>query len=254
LKSKVVGAMAYPVFLSIIGTAIVFGLIIFLVPKFEDMFNQQRKVGELPGLTIALLSTSRFMAGTRDVAHVDAGALWCGLSLVGLFFLYRRWVGTDDGRRFVDRIKLRTPGAGLIWRNLAVARFCRILGTLLHNGIPILASLRIAKDSTGNKCLTDAIEEAAEHVTGGKSLAQPLAASGHFPKDIVEMVTVGEESNSLETVLINIADSLERRTTRQLELLVRLLEPLMLLVMAAITLLVVLALLLPFLQMGKSVS
>jgi type II secretory pathway component PulF len=250
LKSKVVGAMAYPVFLSIIGTLIVFGLVIFLVPRFEEMFTRQKT--EMPALTTALLKTSRFLQGSADNYFVDAGALWGSLVVFGLYMLYRWWVRTPEGRLFVDRLKLRTPGAGLIWRNLAIARFCRILGTLLKNGVPILTSLRIAKDSTGNHCLSEAIAEAAEHVTGGKSLAQPLAASGYFPKDVVEMVTVGEESNNLETVLINIADSTERRTTRQLDLLVRLLEPIMLLIMAGITLAVVLALLLPFLNMGKS--
>ena len=125
---------------------------------------------------------------------------------------------------------------------------------MLHNGIPILTALRIAKDSTGNRVLTDAIAKAADNVTGGKSLSQPLAASGQFPTDVVEMVSIGEESNTLENVLVNIADSTERRTTRQLELFVRLLEPVMLLIMAGITLLVVLALLLPFLKMGQMVG
>jgi general secretion pathway protein F len=245
LKAKVVGAMAYPVFLSIIGTAIVFGLIIFLVPKFEDMFKSQAASGDLPTLTIMLLSTSRFLQSNFLWILAALGAGWYGL---------RKWTDTLDGRRRIDRWKLRIPVAGAIWRNLAIARFCRILGTMLHNGIPILTALRIAKDSTGNKCLTEAIEKAAQNVTGGQSLAQPLAASGHFPRDIVEMVTVGEESNNLEHVLLNIANSTEIRTARQLELFVRMLEPIMLLIMAGITLMVVLALLLPFFKMGNMVG
>ncbi len=245
LKSKVVGALAYPVFLSIIGTAIVFGLIIFLVPKFQEMFERQQASGDLPWLTQWLLGTSNFLKNN---------ILWILPVLVGAFFAFRWWARTEDGRWLVDGWKLKIPGAGNIWRNLAIARFCRILGTLLHNGIPILSALKIAKDSTGNRRLTAAIDQAAENVTGGQALAQPLAASGHFPRDIVEMVTVGEESNSLETVLLNIADSTERRTTRQLELFVRMLEPVMLLIMAGITLVVVLALLLPFLNMGKMVG
>ncbi len=123
---------------------------------------------------------------------------------------------------------------------------------MLHNGIPILQALRIAKDSTGNKVLAIAIDKAADNVTGGKTLAAPLAACNFFPRDIVEMVAVGEESNNLETVLINIADSLEKRTTRQLEMFVRLLEPIMLLVMAAVVLFVVAGLLLPIFKMGST--
>lgn len=242
LKSKVIGAMAYPVFLSIIGTIIVFALVIFLVPKFETMFSRQQKDGDLPTLTVMLLTSSRFF---------QSYFLLIGLAVVGLWYFFQRWARSESGRWKIDAFKLKLPGAGLIYRNLAIARFCRILGTMLHNQIPILSALKIAKDSTGNRCLTHAIEKAAENVKGGESLAIPLRASGYFPTDVVEMVSVGEESNSLDKVLINIADGTEKRTTRQLDLLVRLLEPVMLLIMAAITLVVVLALLLPFLNMGK---
>ncbi len=245
LKSKVIGALAYPVFLSIVGTIIVFGLIIFLVPKFETMFQRQRETGDLPTLTILLLNSSRFLQDNILLILIACVLLWFGL---------RRYLSSETAKRKVDAFKLSVPGAGRIWTSLAVARFCRILGTLLNNGIPILNSLKIAKDSTGNRCLTDAIDKASENVKGGQSLAQPLANSGYFPTDVIEMIAIGEESNSLETVLVNIADSIERRTTRQLDLLVRLLEPVMLLIMAFITLIVVLALLLPFLKMGSMVG
>lgn len=250
LKSKVVGALAYPVFLAIIGTAIVFGLVIFLVPRFEEMFQQQQEMGELPVLTQMLLGFSRFF-WKRPL--IVPNLVWVLLLVAAGVIGFSMWARTPRGRWVVDGIRLKIPGAGHMWRSLAIARFCRILGTLLHNGIPILTALRIAKDSTGNKRLADAIDKAAENVTGGQSLAQPLAASGHFPRDVVEMVAVGEESNSLETVLLTIAESNERRTTRHLELLVRLLEPVMLLIMAAMTLFVVLALIQPFLNLGKMI-
>lgn len=251
LRAKVVGALAYPVFLSIIGTAIVSGLLIFLVPQFEEMFEQQRTTGDLPFLTNCLLTTSRFM-WSRPVGLPNI--VWVFAALAGLVGVWWWWTSTPDGRLIVDGWKLKLPGAGPIYRNLAIARFCRILGTLLHNGIPILQALKIAKDSTGNRRLTLAIDQAAENVTGGQSLGPPLQASGYFPKDIVEMIAVGEESNSLERVLLNIADGLEKRTTRQLELFVRMLEPIMLLIMASITLVVVLALIQPFLNMGRMIK
>src|SRR5437763_11202500 len=149
----------------------------------------------------------------------------------------------------VDGWRLRMPVVGQVYLSLALSRFTRILGTLLHNGIPILQAMRIAKDSTGNRVLALAVEKSAENVKGGDSLAAPLSASKYFPRDVVEMVAVAEESNTLETVLIDIANGLEKRTGRQLELFVRLLEPVMLLVMAAITLLVVAGLLLPVFRM-----
>jgi general secretion pathway protein F/type IV pilus assembly protein PilC len=245
LKSKVVGALAYPIFLACTGFVILGILLFFFVPQFKPMFSDLDKQGKLPGLTKGLLGCSDFV-----------GSYWYILviGVVLVVVLYYRWSVSETGRLQLDRIRLKLPQAGSIYLSLALSRFTRILGTLLHNGIPILQALRIAKDSTGNKVLSLAIEEAAENVTGGKSLAAPFAACTYLPRDIVEMVSIGEESNSLETVLVNIANSLEKRTTRKLELFVRLLEPVMLLIMAAITLVVVIALLLPIFKLGETVK
>jgi general secretion pathway protein F/type IV pilus assembly protein PilC len=152
-----------------------------------------------------------------------------------------------------DSVRTRLPVAGKIMLNLSVARFCRVLGTLLRNGVPILKSLDISADAAGNRVLSAAIREAAENISAGESLAQPLAASGHFPRTVVEMIAVAEESNNLERVLNDIADSLERTTWRQLDLMVRLLEPVMLLLLAGVVLVVVIALLLPVLKMSMGV-
>jgi general secretion pathway protein F/type IV pilus assembly protein PilC len=155
---------------------------------------------------------------------------------------------TDEGRLWVDRMRLKAPGAGPIFRSFAISRFCRILGTLLRNGVAILESLRIAKDATGNRVLSLAIAGAAENVSTGKALAAPLASCGEFPSEIVEMIAVGEEANNLEQVLIDVADTLERQTNRTLDLFVRMLEPVLLTVLAGVVLFVVVALLLPILQ------
>jgi general secretion pathway protein F/type IV pilus assembly protein PilC len=245
LKARVAGAMAYPIFLSSVGIIVVMLLIVFVVPKFEDIFAKLAEKGQLPVLTVGLLGTSHF---------AQKHWWWIGLLLVGALFVFRRWTATEAGRYRMDSIRLKIPVAGKIYLHLALSRFSRILGTLLHNGIPILQSLRIAKDSTGNKVLSQAIEKSAENIRSGDSLAMPLAASKHFPRDIVEMIAVGEESNNLENVLVQIADGLEKRTSRQLDLFVRLLEPLMLLIMAVLVLLVVAGLLLPVFQLGKSVQ
>ena len=154
----------------------------------------------------------------------------------------------------MDRIRLKLPGFGKLYLALSLSRFTRILGTMLHNGIPILKALQIAKDSTGNKVLAMAIEESAENITGGQKLAEPFRRNAYFPKDIVEMIAIAEESNTLDKTLVDIADTLEKRSSRQLELFVRLLEPVMLLVMAAVTLTVVLGLLMPIFKMGSAVS
>jgi general secretion pathway protein F len=243
LKSKVIGAMAYPAFLAFAGLSILLILVIFFVPKFETMFKKLAEKGELPAITSGLLATSHFLIGNW---------WWVIILLVVLIVAYRRWAGSESGRRIVDGWRIRTPAIGSIYLSYAISRFTRILGTLLHNGIPILQAMHVSKDSAGNKVLSDAIEKSAENIKGGNSLAAPLAACKYFPRDVVEMIAVGEESNSLDKVLVDIAEGMEKRTGRQLDLFVRLLEPMMLLVMAGVTLLVVAGLLLPIFKISQT--
>lgn len=242
LKAKVLGSLAYPLFLAVVGFLVLNVLVIFFVPRFEPIFKKLEEKGELPALTTGLMAASHAMQR------------WGLLMLAGLalgIWLFRKWARTDGGRYRIDGWRLRLPTVGTIYRNLALARFTRILGTLLHNGIPILQSLRIAKDSTGNRVLSEAIDQSADNVTAGEKLAAPLTANQHFPRDLVEMIAVAEEANTLETVLVEIGNGLEKRTTRQLDLFVRLLEPVMLLIMAGATLVVVLGLLLPVFKLSS---
>jgi general secretion pathway protein F/type IV pilus assembly protein PilC len=243
LKSEITGAMAYPFLLLGIGLTIVSVLLVYFVPKFGEIFDRLRERGELPVFTEALLTTSQTL---------QTYGLFVLAGLIGLAFLIRRQLQTPAGRRWLDRAKLKTPILGIVFRDLAITRFNRVLGTLRRNGIPILPALRIAKDSTGNVLMKEAIDRAADNVRSGDKLATPLRASGVFPTEVVEMIEVAEESNTLEDVLIESADSLEAQTTRQLKLAVRFLEPLMLLAMAAITLVVVVALLLPIFRMSSA--
>ena len=244
LKGKVVGALAYPVFLACAGVGVLLVLFIFFIPKFKPIFAKLEEKGELPTLTRILMSGSTFMQGNW----------WWLFALGGLAVSgYIYWSRTPKGRYITDRWRLRVPVAGSVFLSLGLSRFTRILGTLLHNGIPILRSLDIAKDSTGNRVLAEAIERSGENVTAGQKLAAPLGACPYFPRDVVEMIAVAEESNNLENVLVQIAESLEKRTARQLELFVRLLEPVMLLVMAVIIGMVVFSLMMPIFKMGSAV-
>ena len=245
LKSRTIGAMAYPVFLATFGTLVVTVLVVFFVPSFEVMFEQLRRQGELPLLTDWLL----WISATLN----QWGLLIMAVLVMIAAFVHRRLM-TEDGRRFRDLVKLRLPLAGPIFKSLAVARFCRVLGTLLHNGVPILKSLKISSEAAGNRILSLAISEASENISAGESLASPLRASGHFPPDVVEMISVAEESNTLEAVLTNIADGLERRTERRLDLMVRLLEPVMLMILAGMVLMVVIALLMPIMRLSSTIA
>ncbi len=245
LKAKVIGALAYPVFLAVAGFVVLNVLVIFFVPRFEPIFAKLREKNELPVLTMYLMKVSHFLQSWEGILSV--------LAAFGGLIAFIMWT-RRGGRTWADRQRIRLPMFGKIFLNLALSRFTRILGTMLHNGIPILRALNIAKDSTGNRILSAAIEQSASNVTKGEKLADPLRRSGYFPPDVVEMIAVAEEANSLEKVLVDIADGLERRTSRQLELMVKLLEPIMLLVMAGVTLTIVAGLLLPVFKMGSAVS
>lgn len=244
LKKRTIGAMIYPVVLAVIGVVVVTVLIVFFVPKFEGLFTQLRERGELPVLTECLLWTSE-KAWRWGVWIVAAGA-------AAVWYIRRR-LDTEAGRLWWDRVRVRLPLAGPIFLSLAVARFCRVLGTLLRNGVPILRSLQSSSEATANRVLANAIQEASESISAGQPLAKPLAASGQFPVTVVEMIAVAEQSNTLEKVLLEIADALERRTWRRLDLAVRLIEPILLLILAGAVLVVVIALLLPVLRMGTSI-
>jgi type II secretory pathway component PulF len=245
LKNRTTGALAYPAFLAVVGVSVVTILIVFFVPKFEDLFARLRDRGELPALTDMLLAISHTLGSW-------VGLVILGAIVMGVLFARKR-MATEAGRVWSDRMKLKLPGIGGIFQSLAVARFCRVLGTLLHNGVPILRSLEISSAAAGNRILGAAISEAAENISAGQSLAKPLGASGYFPPEVVEMIAVAEESNTLESVLTTISDSLERRTFRRLDLMVRLLEPMMLLLLAGMVLVVVIALLMPVMQMSSAV-
>lgn len=244
MKGRAAGALAYPVFLACVGSAVVTVLIVFFVPKFEPLFKSLREKGELPAATDMLLNFSAFLQG-----------YWMfiiGAAVVGIFAAIA-FLKSDDGKYWLDWAKIKMPLFGSIFLSLAVARFCRVLGTLLENGVPILRSLDISRKAAGNKILSTSIEKASENITAGEKLATPLAASGHFPNQVVEMISVAEESNSLDTVMVQISDSLERTTFRRMDILVRLLEPMMLLVMAGIVFFIVLALMVPLLSSAGTV-
>src|SRR6056297_394092 len=185
LKGRTISALAYPVFLFSVGSVVITGLLVFFVPKFDTMFDRLRQKGEMPWYTESLLGFSTILQSYG----------W--LILIALFALavvLKVQLASDQGKELIDKTKLRIPVLGDILMNLAVARFCRVLGTLLGNGVPILKSLEISRSAAANRLLSQSIADATENIRGGESLAVPLRASGYFPASVVEMISVGEES------------------------------------------------------------
>ncbi|GHT45999.1 type IV pilus biogenesis protein PilC [Planctomycetales bacterium] len=244
LKGKVIGALIYPAILFFVGITVVIVMLIFFVPQFQPLFDQAKAQGEpLPLPTQSLL-------WLRDIL-LKYGLYIAGFLIVAGFWLQAQ-LATEWGTKIWDRFKLRLPVLGEILLNGAVSRLCRVLGTLLENGVPILRSLEISSQSTGNAVLADTVHRCVESVSSGEPLSKPLSESGIIPPQVMAMISVAEESNTLETVLVNIADSIERTSARQLDTLVRLIEPAMLLVMGAAVFYIIISLLLPMFNMGNS--
>jgi general secretion pathway protein F/type IV pilus assembly protein PilC len=237
LKARITGAMIYPAFLATLSGVITVLLIVFFVPKFADLFARlEQEGGGLPLPTVILLGVS------DTLSHYG---LVLGIVAAGLFLWLRNLLRSERGRMFVDRWKLKIPVFGPIFHGYAVSRFCRILGTLLRNGVPLLRALEISRDSAGNRVLSEAIRDAAENVTAGETLSGPLAGCGLVPRPVMAMIRVAEEANNLDDVLVGIADGIDRDTARQIDIMVRLAEPTMLLVMGMMIGFVLVALLLP---------
>jgi general secretion pathway protein F/type IV pilus assembly protein PilC len=236
LRNKLIGAMMYPAILMFVGTIVVLFLLLNVVPKVRSFLR-----GDLPTMTQIVFALCDFLK--EYGIYVLGGA-------VGLVFIAAAIFRSESGRAIFDRVQLKAPMVGRIVTLVAICRFCRILGTLLHNGVPILQALKISRDSAGNRLLMQVIEDATESVRKGATLAGPLGKSDLFPLDIIDMIAVAEESNNLENVLVTIADSYEARTARSIDLMVRLLEPMLLVGMAGIVAVIAVALLLPILTMS----
>lgn len=234
LRSKVVGNMIYPTVLIVFGSGVlgvVFGI---FVPMFRSVVF---KTGTQPPFITKVVfaasdAVAKFGPLTLALAVVAGIALWR---------LSRR----PAVRRRLAVMRSSAPLLGPLVRSLAAARFCRMLGTMLGNGIPMLTAMQIARQAAGNLLMEEAIEKATESVRAGEPLAGPLALSGQFEPDILEMIGVAEASSNLDEILVGIADTVEARVDRMLNVLVRLIEPLMIVAIASVVALVAAGLLLP---------
>ncbi len=239
LRGRVIGNLMYPLVLLLVGAAVVVASLVFFVPKFQDFFD---KMPSLPLATRILLGASELLTGHTILIGV-ATAVITTASVVTL--------RKPAARYWIAENFLRVPMLGPLLSSIAVARFARMLGTLLENGIPMLQAIEIARDSAGNPVLSRALEQASEAVRQGEQLSLPLAASGLFPEDVIEIIAVGESANTLPSVLVRLADTLESRIDRALSLLLRMMEPAMLLVIACVVMFIFLALVVPMMQLSS---
>ncbi len=235
LKGKVTAALVYPAVLAVLAMLVMGFLLTYFVPRFAAVFAEFG--GQLPWLTRAVRGTSEFL-----VHHGLAVLLGIVLAVVAC----HRLLASESGRRFMERAVLNVPALGRVVARFALVRFCRMLGTLLGAGVPLVTALKAAREAIGNQTLADTVTCAVEKVQQGEPLARSLSGNTQlFPASVVEMVAVAEETSRLDTELLRLAKSFEGELDRRLRMLVALAEPALLFVMAGLIGTVVISMLLP---------
>ena len=245
LKKRIKGAMIYPTVVFTVTMAILMLIMIFVVPKFEQVFKQMPQLGELPGLTKALQAFSNFLT--------DQWYMMLGIIIL-LVVLWKLFKATEVGRRVIDRLKLRIPIVGPLVRKIIVARFSRTFGTLIASGVPILEALDICQHTAGNVVMEEALQGVHESISEGGTIAEPLGESGIFDDIVVNMIDVGEETGELDKMLIRVADNYDDEVDVAVAGLVSVIEPVLIVFMGGAVFLIVLGLFLPLLKLIQNLE
>lgn len=245
LKKKVIGAMIYPAVVISIAVGIVSMIMIFVIPKFEDIF---RDFGtKLPAVTQVLLVISRWFANDYGWAYI-IGFPFAWMIMIRLIKL------SEGGRYVVDAVKLKIPVLGGILSKTAIARFARTLGTLISAGVPILDAINITKETVGNEVYSKALIKVHDAIREGESMADPLRATKICDAIVVNMIDVGEETGDLDKMLIKVADNYDSDVDVLVGSLISILEPIMVVVLGLIVGFIVIALFAPMISLIQSVS
>lgn len=239
LKNKVVSAMFYPIIVLIIAVLIMAFLLVYIVPKFKQIFDDMLQGRPLPALT-------QFVIGFSEV--VQNNFLLIALAIVAVVVIYKVVARTEKGREVLDAARLRTPLFGDLIKKSAISRFSRTLGTLVTSGVPILQALNITRETAGNVVLSNAIQKVHDSVKEGESIVAPLEKSGLFPPMVVSMIDVGEETGQLPEMLLKIADVYDDEVDNTVAGLTSLLEPIMIVFLAVVVGTIVIALFLPLID------
>lgn len=240
IKGKVVAAMFYPVAVLVVATVILGILMVFVVPRFEQIFKDMLEGRPLPGFTQLVLNISKMIAG-NFIATL--------LIVVAFFIALRLLVKTKLGRHLFDKFKLHMPVLGPVITKVAIARFTRTLGTLVSSGVPILQALTIVKETSGNVIIGEAVAKVHESVKEGETITAPLDAANVFPPMVVSMVDVGEQTGALPEMLMKIADTYEDEVDNAVAAMTSLLEPIMIVFLAVVVGSIVIALFLPLIDL-----
>lgn len=243
LKSKVKGAMIYPAVVSLVAVAVIAVILIFVIPTFEALFADFG--GALPTATQLVISLSRF---------VTANLHWILLVLICLVLLFHLFYRSEYGKVLVDRWILFLPVFGSLLRKVAVARFSRTLSTMVASGVPILYALDIVARTAGNKTVELGVQEARKRVAEGQTLSEPLDATGVFPPMVIHMLSIGEATGSLDTMLAKIADFYDYEVDVAVSTLTSLIEPIMIVFLGVVVGGLVISMYLPIFKIAGTVA
>ncbi len=239
LHARIRAAMFYPLIVLTVAFSVLAGLLVFVVPKFQQIFADLLKGAPLPPLTQFVLGLSKLVQANLPAVGAGLVALWLG---------FRFFKATPAGRRLVDGLLLRLPVIGELVRKTVIARFSRTFGTLLASGVPILQALHITRDTCGNARVADAIDEVHDHVKQGSSVAGPLEATHVFPAMVTSMIEVGEHTGQLPQMLDRIADIYDGEVDTAVAGLSSLIEPVLIVFLALVVGTIVIALFLPIVR------
>ena len=245
IKNKVKGAMIYPCVVLVAAIGITWFLLVMVIPKFKQVFNDMLGGEALPKITELVIQASEFMQNN---------GLQIGAAIVALFVLFKIVSKTEKGAYLLDVVKLRMPVTGTLTQRSAVSKFTRTLGTLLSSGVPILQSLMITRDTTGNRVLTNAIQNVHDAVKEGESMTQPLSQCKVFPPMVVSMVEVGEETGALADMLTRIANTYDDEVDNAVAGMTAAIEPALIIVLAVVVGTIVVAMFMPMIKIISSVS
>jgi type IV pilus assembly protein PilC len=245
IKNKVKGAMIYPSVVLFAAIAITAFLLVMVIPKFKQVFADMLGGQSLPAVTEFVISASEF---------VQHNGIMVAVAVVSVVVICKIVARTEAGSYFFDMLKLKMPVTGTLAQRSAVSRFTRTLGTLLSSGVPILQSLVITRDTTGNKVLTKAIQDVHDAVKEGESMTQPLSHCTVFPPMVVSMVEVGEETGALAEMLTRIADTYDDEVDNAVAGMTAAIEPALIIVLAVVVGTIVIAMFLPMVKIIGSVS
>ena len=245
IKNKVKGAMIYPIVVLVAAIGITAFLLVAVIPKFQQVFNDMLGGQALPPITQFVIDASEF---------VQHNGFQIFLALVAVVVILKIIAKTEKGAYFFDVLKLKMPVTGTLAQRSAVSKFTRTLGTLLSSGVPILQSLTITRDTTGNRVLTDAIQSVHDSVKEGESMTQPLSQCKVFPPMVVSMVEVGEETGALADMLTRIANTYDDEVDNAVAGMTAAIEPALIIVLAVVVGTIVIAMFLPMVKIIGSVS